>query len=253
MSNSRQSERQTLVNKRIGKLCKDFMHYVNLGAQKYTGLSVYFHVKTVERFQNLGSSVSRAVKDERFSELLYATLVSWGMHDMRGARMPDFGTFCAGIAKLSPKIKTLSGYQITTLPKSDKQNILDSVWQLIKALPGSATKSSLVANSKLLHHLLPQLVPPIDRINTGLFFGYEDGASFQGKEEQIFDFIFPQMISIAKENKDTLDHFTYEGFNSSPTKVIDNAIVGFVGKEGLKEQVKERKKEKREKRRMARA
>jgi hypothetical protein len=105
MSNSRQLQRQTLVNKRIGKLCKDFMPYVNLGAQKYTGPSVYFHVKAVNRFQNLGSSVSRTVKDKRFSELLYATLVSWGMHDMRRAKMPDFGTFCSCIAKLSPKIE----------------------------------------------------------------------------------------------------------------------------------------------------
>jgi hypothetical protein len=230
------------------------MPYVNLGAQKYTGPSVYFHVKAVNRFQNLGSSVSRTVKDKRFSELLYATLVSWGMHDMRGAKMPDFGTFCSCIAKLSPKIEALSGYQITTLPESDKQNILDSVWQLIVELPGSATKSSrLVANSKLLHHLLPQLVPPIDRVNTGLFFGYENEASFQGKEKQIFYSILPQMISIAREEKDILGHFTYEGFNSSPTKVIDNAIVGFVEKEGLKKQVKERKKERREKRRIARA
>jgi hypothetical protein len=96
-------------------------------------------------------------------------------------------------------------------------------------------------------------VPPIDRVNTGLFFGYENEASFQGKEKQIFYSILPQMISIAREEKDILGHFTYEGFNSSPTKVIDNAIVGFVEKEGLKKQVKERKKERREKRRIARA
>lgn len=242
------------IEQRISKLCNNFKRYVESGVQKYTGPSVYFHCKTVDRFKELGNSVLKAANDERFLELLYATLVSWGMHNMmKGARMPDFETFHKHIAQLSPRIDELSSERITELSNSKIPSILDKVWELIVKLPGTETRSPLVANSKLLHHLIPQLVPPIDGGNTGLFFGYEDEASFRGgreKQKRIFTFIFPRLISIARNARATLDSFPYAGFDSSPTKVIDNAIIGFVEEERLKEEVK-RKKEERKKRRMA--
>lgn len=226
-----EQQRQSLIPERIEKLCKDFITYIRIGEQKYDGPSVYFHLRTVDTFQKLGSSVSRAAKDQCFCELLYATLVSWGMHDLKGAKMPDFESFVNGIAKQSSNIETLSRYQITRLSEEDIPSIVNNIWKLIVALPGSVTKSKLVANSKLLHHLLPQSVPPIDRVNIGLFFGY-DPADFQNNVEDKFKLIFPQMISIAQRVKSTLDSFPYAGFNSSPTKVIDNAIIGFVKEEG---------------------
>lgn len=235
--------REQLVVCRMDDLCgSKFLAYVELGRHKYAGPSVYFHRKTVDRFQGLQSNIFQAAKDERFCELLYATLVSWGMHDMRAAKMPDFETFSDRLAKLSPQINDLSQYHLGTLSEDDLPTVRDRVWALILGLQGSATESSrLVANSKLLHHLLPRLIPPIDRANTGLFFGYENEADLQGleKQERAFRFIFPWLNSIAQNVKNSLDGFTYAGFNSSPTKVIDNAIIGFVENEGLKKKKKE--------------
>ena len=229
---------------RIDKLCRGFETYVGLGERKYTGPSKYFHVKAVERFEALGNSVLRAVEDERFCELLYATLVAWGMHDLRGPRMPDFCTFRSRITVLSPRIASLSDYQITALPEADRSCVMGELWELISELPGTETGSPLVANSKLLHHLLPKLMPPIDRGNTGRFFGYKHQASFQGGREgqkRIFDHIFPEMMSVSLRMRGYLDSFCYSGFSSSPTKVVDNAIIGFVEKEGLREEMKRRR------------
>lgn len=235
------------VPMRMDKLCWGFETYAAAGERKYTGPSVYFHVKTVERFQALGNSVLRAVEDERFCELLYATLVAWGMHDLRGTRMPDFCSFRSRITVLSPRVASLSGYQITALSEADSSFVMGELWELISELPGTETSSPLVANSKLLHHLLPQLMPPIDRGNTGLFFGYKHQASLQGGrygQKRIFDYIFSEMMSVSKRMRAYLDSFCYSGFSSSPTKVVDNAIIGFVDEEGLRREAKERKEEK---------
>jgi len=215
-----------LVAQRIEDLCKEFNAYVNLGKRKYTGPSVYFHRKTMDRFEQMGHSVLKAAKDGRFLELLYATLASWGMHRMdKSAEMPDFKFFADNIAGLASEIDTLSSYQITTLLAKDTPHILDKLWLLIDRLPGTTGKSKLVANSKLLHHLLPHLVPPIDGANTTIFFGCK--SKLYAEQKKTFDIVFPQMVSIAQKTRGILDTFSYEGFNSSETKVIDNAIIGW--------------------------
>ena len=211
---------------RIEKLCRGFETYVRVGESKYTGPSKHFHVRAVERFQALDSSVLKAARDERFLELVYATLVSWGMHDMRSARMPDFDSFTEGAKTWAPEIDELSHYEISNLSHEDTIQVMDKLWPLIVKLPGSVTKSKLVGNSKLLHHLLPKLVPPIDRANTGTFFGYKQ-QHFQGQQETIFRFVFPGLAFIAKRMGSVLGSFHYSGFNTSLTKVIDNAIIGY--------------------------
>ena len=235
-SSERQREEQ--ISQQIKDLCKEFTTDVELGKQKYTGPSVYFHLKTVDKFKELGNSVLTAAKDERFCELLYATLVAWGMHRMgkRGAQMPDFDHFADSIAGLAPEIDELSDYRITTLFSEDMPGVVDKLWSIIHRLEGSKAHTKLVANSKILHHLLPYLVPPIDRKNTGDFFGFK--SQDWKREENIFRFVFPKMVSIAKSVKTTLDALIYEGFNSSPTKVIDNAIIGYVLKYNLKNKQK---------------
>ncbi len=161
------------VEERVTDLCSNFTAYLEYfeKSAKFTGPSIYFHLKTLDRLYELGSSALRAAQDERFCELLYSTLVAWGMHAMvSGAKMPDFEPFADSIASLAPEIDELSHYEITTLSSKDTSYITGKLWSLIARLRGSTTKSKLVANSKILHHLLPHLVPPIDRNNEAVFF-----------------------------------------------------------------------------------
>ena len=52
----------------------------------------------------------------------------------------------------------------------------DAVYRLIAALEVVTNKARIVAGIKTLHHLLPDLVPPMDRQWTGLFFGWSQVA-----------------------------------------------------------------------------
>jgi len=83
-----------------------------------------------------------------------------------------------------------------------------------------------VANSKALHHLLPALVPPIDRAYTLRFF-YADTTLSKG-DEATFKEIYPYFHRIAVARREQITSHLGTGMNTSETKVIDNAIVAFV-------------------------
>ena len=84
-----------------------------------------------------------------------------------------------------------------------------------------ATMPRLVGNSKLLHHLLPDLVPPIDNRNTLWFFGNPAGEDHE---------ILAQLMTRFRDihNRINWDEVIYNGpFNTSRPKLIDNAIIGY--------------------------
>ena len=83
-----------------------------------------------------------------------------------------------------------------------------------------------MAGSKALHHVLPELVPPIDREYTLQFF--YDNKMLQRGERQTFAEIFPQFHRILQSCKDEIQRRLRSGMNTSSTKVVDNAIVGYV-------------------------
>src|SRR2546421_6016081 len=86
--------------------------------------------------------------------------------------------------------------------------------------------TKIVAGSKALHHVLPDLILPIDREYTIRFFFHHKSLS-QGDEIAFLE-MFPYFHRIAKECRDQIKARTGRGMNTSATKVIDNAIVGFV-------------------------
>lgn len=85
-----------------------------------------------------------------------------------------------------------------------------------------------VALTKTLHHLLPDLMVPMDRACTETFLGRYT-AEFQNSLRKIFLDAF----SSVAWSVDLAAHLG--GWNSSITKVIDNAVVGYcVGEDVLK-------------------
>jgi len=88
----------------------------------------------------------------------------------------------------------------------------------------------LVANSKALHHLLPALVPPIDRNHTLMFFVGRPYI-YRGRDAAYFKAIYPLFHQIAVRCAGEIHGFITSpptGMNTSVTKVIDNAILGFM-------------------------
>jgi hypothetical protein len=87
-------------------------------------------------------------------------------------------------------------------------------------------QAKIVAGSKALHHVLTELIPPIDREYTIRFFFHH--KSFSRGDEVAFHEMFPYFCRIAIESREKIERRIGQGMNSSVTKVIDNAIVGFV-------------------------
>ena len=88
--------------------------------------------------------------------------------------------------------------------------------------------SNLVGNSKVMHHLLPDLIPPIDRSHSLKFF--YGNMNIAKDETELFIECVENFLKIARSVND-LATFPLTGFNTSIPKIIDNAIMGFIMKE----------------------
>ena len=81
-------------------------------------------------------------------------------------------------------------------------------------------------SSKALHHLLPDLLPPIDRQHTLKFvYGY---SPTYGSEKQWFEKAYRCLWEIGVRKKDAIPRWVGKGFHTSETKVIDNAVIAYV-------------------------
>jgi hypothetical protein len=84
----------------------------------------------------------------------------------------------------------------------------------------------LVAGSKALHHLLPELVPPMDRAYTQQFFGWHN-PEFQYGQQKCFRIAFAALALVARR-VNPRQFVEAHPWNTSVTKVLDNALVGLL-------------------------
>ncbi len=112
----------------------------------------------------------------------------------------------------------------------------DRLWRIIRSLDIvlgrrtlKPTQSKLVGGSKALHHILPELMPPIDRMYTAPFLLRIQPYHFQNpnQEAETFRVAFESFSAIA-EAANPVQYVGRHEWNTSRTKVIDNAIVGLV-------------------------
>ncbi len=84
----------------------------------------------------------------------------------------------------------------------------------------------------MLHHLLPDLIPPIDRQCTFSFF---TGQKVVPGDRAAFPDWFPQLASIGTRCHEPIrDTINRAGFMATEeAKVIDNAIMGFMQQQRL--------------------
>ena len=222
------SAKRLTLEDRVEELCNNFDSYLVEfdWVSPFTGPSIYFHLKTLERSRSIGTS--NALEDTCFFEYLYATLASWGMHRMgpKGAKLVDFADFMKTLQSQKDKILDLQGLKLTHIKKEELENAVNKLWNILSNLKVSSTETQLTAGSKALHHLLSDLMPPIDREHT-LRFVYGYNPTY-GSEEQRFKKTFPLFWKIGYNEKSAVLQWVGKGFHTSETKVIDNAIVGYV-------------------------
>lgn len=114
---------------------------------------LYFHRKALE--------TNREPRSEKHLEYVYATLIAWGMNRLgkKGSKMVDFEIFAGSIRHLNDDIEQAQAFRCENLDDM-KWGIVERIFKGIRVMD---TRTSLVGNSKVMHHMLPNLIPPIDR------------------------------------------------------------------------------------------
>jgi len=211
-----------------------FHSYVDFYFQlpKFSGPSVYFHEKTIglvrktDNFDNL-------IVSNNFLESCYATLTSWGMHKMgpTGPKLKNFEDFSDSIRQNQTKILNLKQYCLNEITEDKMKILLPQIDLLFQNLNIMDSGIKLIGNSKLLHHILPDLIPPMDREYTLNFF-YGNKVVSSSDERKKFSEIFLYFWYICKKLElQNEDYLKYPRFTTSVPKLIDNAIIGYILKE----------------------
>jgi|GEM_PF-1411855 len=220
-------------------------YYLN---EAFFGPSVYFYRKIIEMVRK-STDFEMLINDERFIEYIYATLASWGMHRMGpgSSKMEDYDKFKNSILSNKSIIIEISDFKLCDLNQDKKESIRGKLKYLFNNLEVMRSESKLVGNSKVIHYLLPDLCPPIDREYILRFLygnlNSKNSPSFKKDEEtELFLEIFDYFLEICKRLNLKLENYNLEkAFNTSVPKIIDNAIIGFVKSHNSKEGEKRRK------------
>ena len=195
----------------------------------FSGPSVYFHRRAIER-RRLHGAAEDLLADELFLEYVYAVLPSWGMHRMgaQRAKVTEFDQLIGSIRAATPVLQELWPLDITELDPMAVPAVAEQAWQVIASIRASTSETQIVAGTKVLHHILPDLIPPIDRQYTFRFFTGQK-AVHAGDRQAFLDW-FPYFAEIGRRCQRPIDAAMLRGgrMAAGRAKVIDNAIIGFM-------------------------
>ena len=180
-----------------------------------TGPALYFYRRVID-LRNNSNSIESFLRNDYHIEILYATLVSWGMNSRR-AKMMYFDEFKARILDCLNQFK-----EIETFEKSgdiDLTKLKSTLRNACKKLKLMESGGKLVSNSKLLHFLFPKLLMPMDGANTLCYLYGNTGESLK-KYSEIIRFSFEIMNSPENWNI-----YLDDKWNTTVPKLIDNAII----------------------------
>ncbi|HNT55650.1 MAG TPA: hypothetical protein PKG95_13105 [Anaerolineaceae bacterium] len=197
-------------------------------ANLFTGPSLYFHQQTIA-FRKTHLHVTEAIYDQSLMEALYATLTAWGMHRMgkTQAKLCDFHRMWNSFKQAAEFLQGFENYRLMDLSENEISTITAAVWAAISQLEVGIGQVKLVGGAKALHHILPDLVPPIDREYTLQVLLGNKRIKETGWQE--FALVFPQLHQMARRNRErVLQALAHRGgMNSSATKILDNALIGY--------------------------
>jgi len=220
------------VQARVDKLAEEFEKCLNAFERRrpFRGPSLHLHLATI-RLRRGFPNAEAALWDDTFLAMVYGTLASWGMHraGTQGPKLVDLGVMADSLRWHATDIGDLEPHRLSALTdEAESREVGRRLCDLMADLRVSATESWLVASSKALHHVLPDLVPPIDRQYTlRFFYGYKPNISGD-QGAAAFRRIFPHLRELAVRCAGKGSRRRFAQMHTSETKVIDNAIVGYV-------------------------
>ncbi|HEY2931071.1 MAG TPA: hypothetical protein VGK99_04940 [Acidobacteriota bacterium] len=179
--------------------------------------------------------------------MLYATLAAWGMHRMGDAdrtktKLTDWEQFHGSILANASALGDFREYKILEISDGDYSAALKRLRPIYESLRLSASGATVVVNSKALHHVLPEFIPPIDRQYTIRFFTQspdrwrDSKGKFRlislpsGLEAQFCTFC--ETCIAFKHLADRVDRALFDNERNqhgvTAPKALDNAIVNYV-------------------------
>lgn len=193
-------------------------------AETFRGPSLYFHQRSLATRQSLDFRLH--------AEYIYATLASWGMHRMgrRGSKMRSFDEFWGSLAPMKKLILEAKRIDYRRI-RASEWGLLERIFRGIRVM---ASGTTLVGNSKVMAHMLPDMVPPIDREYT---LRYLRGSTsirndidgeWQLMREIIEAFFIPiaQNDNFRRQANRWMSHQAEYPWDTSVFKVIDNMVIG---------------------------
>lgn len=208
--------------------------------KEFGGPSIYFHVQAIREQET-------SFLSDRHIEMIYATLTSWGMHRMGDpentkAKLVEYNDFKQSILSCKKRLYEYISFKIDSCTQAEYIECLNGIDDIYCALNISISDATIVAHSKTLAHLLPNLIPPIDRQYTVRFFTQENKNFFtdsgkyrlvnlpSGMTAQLSD--FKKYCARIKALFDSCDHSMFKidkrSFNTSYPKIMDNIIMAYV-------------------------
>jgi len=213
---------------------EDFLNFSKGIKKIFGGPSSYFYLQLIKKIKK--DSYENLFSDNSFIEYLYATLASWGMHRMdKNTRMADFEIFKKSIIKNKDNFTKLSDIKLRNVKIEDIKEKLLNIFRSLKIMSRD-NAPKFVAHSKIMHFLLPEFIPPMDKGHILYFFYGKDKTNKKGKmvktipkiknEEGMFINILEQFQNIANK-LDLTKKDLKEEWDTSIPKIIDNAIIGY--------------------------
>lgn len=168
---------------------------------------------------------------DAFARESYGMLVAWGMNRLgeAGPSMKRFEIYKESLNQVWPWVCQVRQYNLCDADLSVIRPLLEKIFLGLDVMN---TKSILVAHSKVMHHALPNLVPPVDRTYT-LEFLKGSSRIPEDRDEQ-FE-LFMEMLGLFqslicpqsnKAFREKLETYLEQGtWNSSNLKILDNLII----------------------------
>lgn len=153
----------------------------------------------------------------------HAWITAWGIGLWR-SRLKPFEEFAAILSRQKQAVAK-SETMILDDPLIDVGVTTDALWTLMLQLPIVENAATLVPVTKALLHVLPELVVPMHREYTQVFFGWQN-PQFQYGQCNCFAEAFSAFAQIARAVNPS--QYLNKSWNSSRTKVVDNALVGLL-------------------------
>jgi len=142
-------------------------------------------------------------------------------------KVGEFADIVAALRETAPMLERLWPLRITMLTPEAAREVAATAWDVIAHIKVSTSQTQIVAGSKMLHHVLPDLIPPIDGRYTRSFF--TGNAVMPPRQAAAFALWYPQLAEIGArcQRPITTPSKTVASWLQGKQRSSDNAIVSY--------------------------